>query len=66
MLGFLVEGDQQAQAEAAKLLPGGTMAPVVAAVRRCLHFYVTAGALTQHTETSLRELLASLQGSSAS
>lgn len=63
LLGFLVEGDQTAQVEAAALLPGGTLKSVVAAVQRCLQFYVTAGALTQHTENSLRALLASLQKS---
>jgi len=61
LLGFLVEGDRAAQAEAAATLPGGTMAPVVAAIRRCFQFYVTAGALAQHTEASLRDLIASLQ-----
>ena len=35
----------EARAQAAALLPGGSLGPVVDAVERCLHFYVTAGAL---------------------
>lgn len=31
------------------------------AVRRCLQFYVSAGAITRKTEDSLRSLLSSLQ-----
>lgn len=61
LLGFLVEGDKEAQKAAAELLPGKSLAPVVSAVQRCLNFYVTAGAITQRTEASLRALLASLQ-----
>jgi hypothetical protein len=62
LLGFLVEGDQAARAEAAALLPGGAgLAPVVAAVERCLAFYVSAGAITKGSERSLRELLQSLR-----
>jgi len=33
----------EARAQAAALLPGGSLEPVVAAVERCLHFYITAG-----------------------
>lgn len=61
LLGFLIEGDAAAQAEAAGLLPGGSVKPVVAAVARCLQFYVQAGAITKGTEDSLRALLSSLQ-----
>jgi hypothetical protein len=61
LLGFLIEGDRGAQAEAALLLPGKTIAPVAAAVARCLQFYVSAGAITKSTEDSLRALLASLK-----
>lgn len=42
------------------LLEGG-VATVSAAVKRCLQFYVNAGAITRSTEESLRALLASLQ-----
>jgi len=65
LLGFLVEGDKNAQEEASKVLPGKSMACVISAVQKCLHFYVTAGALTQRTEASLRALLASLVSDSA-
>lgn len=61
LLGFLVEGDKKAQNEAAQQLPENSMKPVISAVQKCLNFYVTAGALTQRTEASLRALLASLQ-----
>jgi hypothetical protein len=61
LLGFLVDGDMKAQEEVAQQLPGGTLAPVISAVQRCLHFYVATGALTQSTEASLRALVASLQ-----
>ncbi len=60
LLGFLVEGDKKAQEDASKVLPGKSMECVISAVQKCLHFYVTAGALTQRTEASLRALLASL------
>ena len=62
LLGFLIEGDTVAQGEAAELLPGKSLVPVIAAVQRCLNFYVNAGAVTQRTEASLRALLASLLG----
>lgn len=65
LLGFLVEGDKKAQEEASKILPGKSMECVLSAVQKCLHFYVTAGALTQRTEASLRALLASLVSDNA-
>lgn len=63
LLGFLIDGDAGAQSEAAALLPGGTLDPVIAAVARCLQFYINAGAITSKTEGSLRRLLASLKES---
>ncbi len=42
------------------VLEGG-VATVSMAVKRCLQFYVNAGAITRSTEESLRALLASLQ-----
>lgn len=65
LLGFLVEGDKKAQEEASTVLPGNSMDCVISAVQKCLHFYVTAGALTQRTEASLRALLASLVSDNA-
>lgn len=41
----------------------GGMTSVTAAVKRCLQFYVDANAITAKTETSLRALIASLEGS---
>ena len=43
LLGFLVQASPQAQREAAARLPGASLAPLAAAVERCLLFYVTAG-----------------------
>lgn len=39
----LLQDNREARAQAAALLPGGSLEPVVAAVERCLHFYITAG-----------------------
>ncbi len=48
--------------ETESTLEGGVQF-VTAAVRRCLQFYVSAGAITRKTEESLRSLLSSLQDS---
>ena len=56
-----VEGSAAARAQAAAALPSQSLDPVVAAVRRCLVFYVSAGAMTKGNEESLRALLASLE-----
>lgn len=42
---LLLQDNAEARAQAAALLPGGSLEPVVAAVERCLHFYITAGGL---------------------
>jgi hypothetical protein len=60
LLGFLVEGQLSLRLAAAKLLPGGTLEAVTGAIERCLHFYINAGAITEHNERSLRQLLTSL------
>lgn len=60
LLGFLVEGCPAARAQAAALLPTASLEPVVAAVQRCLLFYVSAGAMTKGNEESLRALLEAL------
>lgn len=65
LLGFLVEGCPKAHATAAALLPTGSLESVACAVRRCLHFYVSAGAMTKGNEDSLRALLASLEAAEA-
>jgi len=61
LLGFLVEGDEAARKEACGELPGGSLECVVSAVERALNFYVSAGAITQGSEQSLRSLVASLK-----
>jgi hypothetical protein len=61
LAGFLLRGDKKLQRLAASLLPGGTLQPVVSAVRRCLSFYVTAGAITGSTRDKLVQLLAELE-----
>ena len=60
LAGFLLRGSPQLQAVAAALLPGGTLDGVVAAIQRCLAFYVTAGAITEGTRDKLLQLLAEL------
>ncbi len=55
-----VNGPSVARQEVESLLEGG-VATVTTAVRRCLQFYVNAGAITRSTEESLRALLSSLQ-----
>jgi hypothetical protein len=61
LAGFLLRGDAGLQVRAAGLLSGGSLAPVVAAVRRCLSFYVTAGAITEGSRDKLAQLLAELE-----
>lgn len=58
LLGFLLAGDERSQAEVSNTL--GSLNPVIASIRRCLGFYVDAGALTSQSEESLRKLLAAL------
>ncbi|KAK9909835.1 hypothetical protein WJX75_008174 [Coccomyxa subellipsoidea] len=60
VLGFIIENDPALRQEVDCLLEGG-VATVSAAVKRCLQFYVNAGAITRSTEESLRALLASLK-----
>lgn len=58
LLGFLLSGDQSLQAEVSSIL--GSLEPVTASIKKCLSFYVDAGALTSQSEESLRKLLADL------
>jgi hypothetical protein len=57
LLGFLVRDCADLAAVVAQQLEGGTLQPVVGAVQRCLHFYVSTGAITEHTKVTLEELL---------
>lgn len=65
LLGFLIEGSPSLQKTAAALLPTHSVGPVVAAIARCLDFYVRTGAMTKKNEDSLRHLLASLEKDSS-
>ena len=60
LIGFLVGPAPQLRDEATAALPGGSLEPVRAGVQRCLKFYLDAGAITERTEESLRNLLSSL------
>lgn len=61
LLGFLVAEDAALRREAAAALPGGSLAPVAAAVEQCLHFYLAVGAMPADNEQSLRRLVVSLR-----
>ena len=58
LFGFLLSDDEAMQAAAADQL--GSLQPIISAIRKCLSFYVDAGAITTQNEESLRKLLASL------
>lgn len=60
LLGFLVEGDEPLQRSAAAALPGGSLEPVVAQIRKCLQFYASTGAITEAAKASFVRLLAAL------
>ncbi|WIA08618.1 hypothetical protein OEZ85_008047 [Tetradesmus obliquus] len=57
LLGFLVRDCADLAPVVAAQLEGGSLQPVVGAVQRCLHFYVSTGAITEHTKVTLEELL---------
>lgn len=61
MLGFLVVDDPGRRREAEALLPGGSLAPVAAAVERALHFYMNTGSITAQAAASLRKLVDALR-----
>lgn len=60
LLGFLVAGQPGVQRAAAALLPEGGLASVLAAIHRCLTFYVTAGAIADASRDTLLALLREL------
>lgn len=64
LLGFLVRDCPSLGPSVASSLGDSGLDLVVNAVRRCLHFYVSAGAITDHTRGTLQELLAQLEGGS--
>ena len=58
LFGFLLANDDVMQTAAIGKL--GSLQPVISAIKKCLSFYVDAGAITTQNEGSLRKLLASL------
>lgn len=58
LYGFLLADDPELQAVTVSKL--GSLQPIVSAIKKCLSFYVDAGAITSQNEESLRKLLASL------
>lgn len=58
LFGFLLADDEAMQVAAIAKL--GSLQPIISAIKRCLSFYVDAGAITTQNEESLRKLLASL------
>eukprot|EP00879_Flechtneria_rotunda_P018831 GHRR01019765.1.p1 GENE.GHRR01019765.1~~GHRR01019765.1.p1 ORF type:complete len:522 (+),score=215.01 GHRR01019765.1:1777-3342(+) len=66
LLGFLVRDCADLAVTVPQLLDGGSMEPVLGAVERCLAFYVSTGAITDHTRQTLEELLQHLNSLSAS
>lgn len=58
LFGFLLADDEAMQTAAISKL--GSLRPVISAIKKCLSFYVDAGAITTQNEESLRKLLASL------
>ncbi|DBB08404.1 TPA: hypothetical protein ACH3X3_008557 [Trebouxia sp. C0006] len=63
LYGFLLADDSALQAVAVSTL--GSLQPIISSIKKCLSFYVDAGAITSQNEDSLRKLLASLPNSSS-
>lgn len=57
LLGFLVRDCEDVARCVPQLLHGQSLQPVVDAVQRCVSFYISAGAITDHTKNTLEELL---------
>lgn len=57
LLGFIVRDCADLAEVVAQQLEGASLQPIVCAVQRCLNFYVSTGAITEHTRTTLEELL---------
>lgn len=60
LLGFLVRDCQDVAQCVPKMLEGQSLQPIVEAVQRCLNFYISTGAITEHTRNTLEELLQQL------
>jgi hypothetical protein len=61
LLGFMVAGHPELQAEAAARLPGDGLAGMRASIRRCLAFYTSAGAITDASRATLQALARELE-----
>ena len=61
LLGFLVLDPGPWRGAARSLLAGCSLRPVVDAIRRCLDFYVRAGAITQASCNMLARRLQEMQ-----
>jgi len=62
LCGFLIVDDAALREEAAALLRGRTLEPLVSAIQRMLHFYVNTGSIIQQAEARLRDLVDALSG----
>lgn len=60
-MGFLVVDSGTSRDQACRLLRGGSLDPVAAAIKRCLDFYSYTGAITEECKASLVELLQGLE-----
>ena len=65
LCGFLIVDEPALREEAAAMLRGRTLEPLVSAIQRMLHFYVNTGSIVQKAEARLRELVDALSGSAA-
>ena len=65
LCGFLIVDDAALREEAAALLRGRTLEPLVSAIQRMLHFYVNTGSIVQQAEARLRDLVDALSSKAA-
>lgn len=57
LLGFMVRDSSEVAQCVPHMLEGQSLQPIVDAVQRCLNFYISTGAITDHTRNTLDELL---------
>ena len=62
LAGFLISSDPALQQIVGRSLAAGSIQPVIDGVQRCLEFYMSTGAITERTESSLKTLLVTLSG----
>lgn len=61
LLGFLVRDCQEVSQCVVQMLEGQSLQPIMEAVQRCLDFYISTGAITDHTRNTLEDLLEHLR-----